>query len=92
MTQRFEWDESKAALNWRKHRVSFEEASSVFNDPLAYTFLDPDHLMEEQRLLTFGHSHAGRVLAVAHAERGRNIRIISARRATRHERVIYEQG
>ena len=92
MTQRFEWDGSKAALNSRKHGVSFEEAASVFNDPLAYTFADPDHSVEEQRLLTFGHSHAGRVLAVVHAERGRAIRIISARRATRHERGIYEQG
>ena len=92
MTQRFEWDGSKAALNLRKHGVSFEEAASVFNDPLAYTFADPDHSVEEERLLTFGHSHAGRVLAVVHAECSRTIRIISARRATRHERGIYEQG
>ena len=92
MTQRFEWDGSKAALNARKHGVSFEEAASVFNDPLAYTFHDPDHSVGEVRLLTFGHSHVGRVLAVVHAERGGTIRIISARSATRHERGIYEQG
>lgn len=92
MTQRFEWDESKAALNLRKHGVSFEEAASVFNDPLAITFEDPDHSVREERLLTFDHSHAVRLLAVIHAERGRAIRIINARRATRHERGIYEQG
>lgn len=92
MTQRFEWDETKAATNLRKHRVSFEEAASVFADPLAYTFDDPDHSVGENRLLTFGLSQLGRLLVVAHAERGRAIRIISARRATRHERGIYEQS
>jgi uncharacterized protein len=90
--QRFEWDESKAALNLRKHRVSFEEAAAVFSDPLAYTFPDPDHSRGEERLVTFGLSHAGRLLAVIHAERGGAIRIISARSATRHERGTYEQG
>lgn len=92
MTQRFEWDEGKAAANLRKHGVPFEEAASVFSDPLAYTFGDPDHSVGEQRLLTFGISQSGRLLVVAHAERGRAIRIISARRATRHERGIYEQS
>ena len=92
MTQRFEWNESKAALNLRRHGVSFEEAAAVFSDPLAYTFEDPDHSVGEKRLLTFGYSHAGRLLAVVHAERSRTIRIISARRATRHERGIHEQG
>ncbi len=92
MSQRFEWDESKAAVNLRKHGVSFEEAASVFSDSLAYTFQDPDHSVEEERLLTFGYSHTRRLLAVIHAERGGAIRIISARRATRHERGIYEQG
>lgn len=92
MSQRFEWDETKAATNLRKHGVPFEEAASVFSDPLAYTFDDPDHSVGEQRLLTFGLSQSGRLLAVVHAERGRAIRIISARRATRHERGIYEQS
>ena len=92
MTQRFEWDETKAAANLRKHGVPFEEAASVFFDPLAYTFGDPDHSVGEQRLLTFGFSQLGRLLAVVHAERGRAIRIISARKATRHERGIYEQS
>lgn len=92
MTQRFEWDETKAALNLRKHGVSFENAASIFFDALAYTFEDPDHSVGEKRLLTFGCSQAGRLLAVVHAERGRSIRIISARAATRHERRTYEQS
>lgn len=92
MTQRFEWDETKAVANLRKHGVPFEEAASVFSDPLAYTFGDPDHSVGEQRLLTFAFSKSGRLLAVVHAERGRAIRIISARKATRHERGIYEQS
>jgi uncharacterized protein len=90
--QNFEWDESKATLNFRKHGVSFEEAASVFSDPLAYTFADPDHSLGEERLLTFGYSRTGRLLAVIHSERGRAIRVISARNATRHERGTYEQG
>lgn len=90
--QNFEWDEAKAASNRRKHDVSFEEAASVFSDPLAYTFDDPDHSVGEQRLLTFGLSYASRVLAVIHVERARAIRIISARKATKHERGTYEQG
>ncbi len=91
MTQRFEWDEIKAAQNVRKHGVSFDDAASVFFDPLAYTFAAPDHSVGESRMVTFGFSQAGRLLAVVHAERGRVIRIISARAATRHERKIYEQ-
>ena len=92
MTQRFEWDEAKAATNVGKHRVFFEEAASVFEDPLAYTFDDPDHSIDERRMLTFGYSRAGHLLAVVHAERRRSIRVISARRATRHERGIHEQS
>ena len=92
MTQRFEWDALKAVSNLRKHGVAFEEAASVFSDPLAYTFGDPDHSIGEQRMLTFGSSQSGRVLVVAHVERGRAIRIISARKATRYERGIYEQS
>ena len=92
VTQRVEWDEAKAATNVGKHRVPFEEAASVFEDPLAYTFHDPDHSIGERRMVTFGYSRVGRLLAVVHAERGRSIRIISARRATRHERGIYEQS
>ena len=87
----FEWDPAKAAENLAKHGVSFEEAASVFFDPLAYTFDDPDHSVGEHRFVTFGFSQAGHLLVVVHSERGRAIRIISARRATRHERGIYEQ-
>lgn len=89
---KFEWDGAKPQSNLARHRVSFEEAASVFGDPLALTFPDPDHSIDEKRWLTFGVSYSDRLLVVAHAERGRSIRIITARRATRHERGIYEHG
>jgi uncharacterized DUF497 family protein len=89
---RLEWDARKARENLRKHGVSFEEASSVIFDPLSATGEDPDHSMDERRLITFGVSSSGRLLVVAHAERGDAIRIISARSATRAERKIYEEG
>ena len=89
---KFEWDETKAQANRAKHGVSFEEAASVFGDPLALTFPDPDHSVGEKRWLTFGVSQAGRLLLVTHTERGRAIRIISARKATRYERGIYEHN
>jgi uncharacterized DUF497 family protein len=92
MTQKFEWDESKAAINVVKHGVTFEDAASVFSDPLAITFPDPDHSVGENRLLTFGYAGSARLLAVVHVERGRAIRIVSARKATRNERGIYEQS
>lgn len=88
----FEWDSVKARNNLRKHGVAFEEASSVFYDPLAVTGADPDHSEGEERIITFGMSSLGRLLVVAHTERGAAIRIISARVATRHERRIYEEG
>jgi uncharacterized DUF497 family protein len=89
---KFEWDSTKARANLSKHGVSFGEAASVFGDPLAITFPDPDHSTGEKRWLTFGISQTDRLLAVVHAERGRAIRIISARKATRRERGIYEHG
>lgn len=88
----FEWDIAKAKRNLQKHGVSFEEASSVFYDTLAVTGADPDHSEGEERLVTFGVSSQGRLLVVAHTERGGGIRIISARIATQHERQIYEEG
>lgn len=88
----FEWDSAKAAKNLRKHRVSFEEASGVFYDPLAVTGVDPDTSEGEERLITFGKSSNRQLLVLSHTERGEAIRIISARRATRHERQIYEEG
>ena len=88
----FAWDSKKAASNLRDHEITFEEASSVFGDALAVTFDDPDHSEGESRLLTFGLSREGRLLVVSHTERRGIVRIISARRATRPERQIYEEG
>ncbi|HEX7055059.1 MAG TPA: BrnT family toxin [Burkholderiales bacterium] len=89
---RFEWDRAKAARNRAKHGVSFEEAATVFRDPLSQTGRDPDHSVAEERFITFGVSTSGRLLVVAHTERDDTIRIISARPATSGERTIYEQG
>jgi len=88
----FEWDPRKAADNLLKHGVSFHEAATVFDDPLAITYPDPDHSEDEFRLLTFGTSVERRLLVIAHTEGGDTIRIVSARRATRGERKIYEEG
>lgn len=89
---RVEWNASKAAANLRKHDVSFDEAASVFFDPLSATGADPDHSLDERRFVTFGMSSSGRLLAVAHAERGDAVRIITARQATRAERRLYEEA
>jgi len=88
----YEWNGGKATANWRKHRVSFEEASTVFLDPLAMTFADPDHSHEEHREITIGHTKSRRIVFVSHCERGNRVRIISARLATRVERRQYEEG
>ncbi len=86
----FEWDREKAKKNLRKHRVSFDEAMTVFYDPLSATFDDPDHSDNEQRLITVGYSSRVRLLVVSHTERRKIIRIISARPATAHERKRHE--
>ncbi|MBI4543919.1 MAG: BrnT family toxin [Gemmatimonadetes bacterium] len=86
----FEWDAAKAARNLAKHGVSFDEASTVFGDPLAGTIGDPSHSGEEPRFITIGRSRSQRLITVAHAEREDRIRIISARRAARRERRHYE--
>lgn len=88
---KFEWDDAKASANWTKHGVSFQEATTVFGDPIAGTFPDPDHSQGEERWLTAGISAEGRLLVVAHTEHGATFRIISARVATAHERNRYEQ-
>ena len=87
----FEWDPGKARHNLRKHRVSFLEAATVFGDPLAVTYPDPDHSESEKRFMTVGMSSANRVLIVAHTDRAENIRIISARKTTQFERKHYEE-
>ena len=89
---KFEWDPAKAAANLAKHGVSFEEAATVFRDTLSATGLDPDHSVDEDRFVIFGVSTSGRLLVVAHTERGDTIRVISARPATPGERKIYEEG
>ena len=88
----FEWDENKDVANQRKHGVSFDEAVTVFGDPLAIDFSDPDHSLGEYRFLTFGMSRFGRLLVVCHTDRGDDVRLINAREATRRERKIYEEG
>jgi uncharacterized DUF497 family protein len=89
---RFEWDPGKAAENFAKHGVLFEEAATVFRDVLSATGADPDHSFDEERFITFGISIGGRLLAVSHTDRDDTIRIISARPATPGERKIYEEG
>jgi uncharacterized DUF497 family protein len=91
---RFDWDTNKAASNLKKHKVSFEEAATVFDDPLSIAVPDPDHSWEEDRYLIVGTSDRGRLLMVAHIEDegGERIRIISARTLTRREREAYEEG
>ncbi len=87
---RFEWDARKATSNLKKHDVSFDEAATVFYDPLAATFADPEHSREESRFVTVGYSAQGRLLVVCHVERGGVLRLISARRATPRERRRHE--
>ena len=87
---KFEWDPEKAKRNLKKHGVSFEEAVTVFYDPLSATFDDPDHSISEYRFITIGMSSRDRLLFVAHAERGKTLRIISARLATTRERKRHE--
>jgi len=86
----FEWDRANAETNRRKHKVSFDEAVSVFYDPLSATFPDPDSSRSEVRLITIGHSSRQRLLVVVHSEQSETIRIISARLATAHERKRHE--
>jgi len=89
---RFEWDERKAVANLAKHGVSFEEAYTVFGDPLSDTFDDPDHSADDQRFLIVGASDRGRMLIVAHTDDGVVVRIISARELTAGERRAYEES
>ncbi|TDJ66124.1 MAG: BrnT family toxin [Planctomycetota bacterium] len=90
MSLSFEWDAQKARTNERKHGVSFDEAATAFGDPLSVTIPDPDHSDDEGRCVLVGSTYLGRILVVVHTDRGDNVRIISARRATKIERRAYE--
>ncbi len=92
MKLKFEWDEEKAKANLKKHRVSFDEATTVFIDPFSITIPDPDHSGKEQRYIDIGSSDKDHVLVVVYTERGSNICIISCRKATSSERKLYEEG
>ena len=87
----FEWDANKARANLAKHAVSFQEATTVFGDSVSITIPDPAHSQAESRFIILGRSHSGRILVVVHTERGDNVRIISARPASRRERKQYEE-
>ena len=91
MALEFEWDPEKADANQKKHGVSFNEASTVFADPLSLTIPDPDHSEREERMLLLGTSRSGRLLVIAHTWQDRRIRLISAREANRRERNDYEE-
>lgn len=92
MSSRFIWDAEKAETNRRKHSVSFEEALTVFIDPLARIHDDPGHSEAETREIIVGHSARGRLLLVSFTERHGAVRLISARRATRHESKDHEEN
>ena len=87
-----EWEPKKAASNLAKHGVDFHEAGTVLDDPLSTTFPDPTHSLGEERYITIGMAVSGRILVVAHTDRGEAVRLINARPATRSEREFYEQG
>ena len=89
---KFEWNPEKAVINWRKHNVSFQEATTVFGDSLSVTFPDPDHSIGESRYIIIGISSLGQLLVISHTDRGEYTRIISARRANRQEKRFYEEG
>jgi uncharacterized DUF497 family protein len=87
----FEWDNKKNQSNIKKHSVSFNEAVTVFKDPCSLCYFDPDHSDEEFRFILIGVSENNNILVVSYTERDDNIRVISARKATKHERLCYEQ-
>jgi len=89
---RFEWDTMKAAGNIERHQVSFEEAATVFDDPMFIMFVDEEHSLDEERYITIGLSERGRLLMLAHAEREGRVRIISARKATKKEEQFYAEA
>lgn len=92
MNYQFEWNESKAASNLKKHGISFKQATTVFSDPLSNTINDPYHSQDEHRFLTIGCTKEGIMLMISHVDREERIRIISARKVTRRERRAYENA
>lgn len=92
MKPHFEWNPEKAGSNLQKHQVDFDEASTIFDDPQFITFLDEEHSADEERYITIGLSTQNRLLMVAHTERNENIRIISARKATKYEEKFYQEA
>jgi hypothetical protein len=88
---KIEWDPVKANANLKKHGVSFEEAATALSDPMAVTGTDPDHSVYEERYITFGLSNRNRLIVVSHTEEGETIRLISARKASKGERELYEE-
>ncbi len=89
---RFEWNFDKAEKNINKHGVPFEEAVTVFDDPMFITFIDQEHSFDEERYITIGLSNSARLLMIAHTDRSGFIRIVSARKATRKEQLFYEKS
>lgn len=88
----FDWNSEKARTNLRDHKVSFQEAATVFGNPLSETFDDPDHSVDEQRFIIIGYSDNGRLPFVSHTDDGETVRIVSARELTVAERKQYEEG
>jgi hypothetical protein len=89
---RIEWNPEKAKSNLKRHGISFEEAATALSDPMAATGADPDHSITEERYVTFGVSEKGRLVVVSHTEKDETIRIISARKASKGEKELYEEG
>ena len=92
MGLQFEWNPNKAARNFKKHKVSFDEATTVFDDPMFVTVIDDEHSNDEERYITIGLSRQARLLVVAHTDRTGQVRIISARKATRKEELFYAEA
>ncbi|MDY0220685.1 MAG: BrnT family toxin [Desulfobacterium sp.] len=88
----FEWDPNKAVSNLNKHGITFDEATTVFQDTLSLTIDDPLHSADEERLIIIGMSHKNCILVVVHTERENKVRVVSARKATNHERRYYESN
>jgi len=89
---KFEWDQTKASANLSKHGVSFDEAKTVFDDPLYVDFYDPDHSLDEHRYIIIGESQQGRLLMVSYIESDDAVRILSSREVTQTERKQYEES